>query len=74
MTTRLKRVLTAALTALATEARSVLSSTLGEQVFTDYQRRDGNWINRLGQVAQRGGRGGGNDGGQDGGRFQRGRR
>jgi len=63
----------AALTALANETRTSISTAMGEQAWKDYQRRDGGWLDRLARVEQRGGRGGGNNnnGGQDGGRFQR---
>ena len=62
----------AALTALANETRNALNSTMGEQAFKEYQRRGGNWVERLTQVEQRGQRGG-NNGNNNGGRFQRGR-
>jgi hypothetical protein len=69
----------AALTALANETRNALNSTMGEQAFKEYQRRGGNWVERLAQVEQRGQRGGNNGnniggGGGGGGRFQRGGR
>ena len=63
----------AALTALANETRTSISTTMGEQAWKDYQRRNGEWISRLGRVEQRGGRGANNNGGQERDRFQRGR-
>lgn len=63
---------TAALSVLANETRASISTALGEQAWKEYQRRNGEWINRLGRIEQRGGGGGGNNNGaQERGRFQR---